>query len=1416
MSSKSAETSQIKMRNARRLMLFAVVAIIIFAFIDYFNTSEILLNLLQKREQNLLHELILTALILVSVFSIFLLYRWQVTRKENHDGTAVKAALYESERRFRNAFDYAPIAKVLVAPDGCFLHVNQNFCNMVGYTEEDLLATNFQSITHPDDLPNSCENVHKLLNGEIQTVQLEKRYIHKLGHEVLALTNLSLVQDTQNKPLHIMAQIQDITKRRQTEEALKESESKFRNLVESLPAIVYRALPQPPYSTLYVSPSIQSLGYSVEEWYQSPDLWSRLLHPEDRERILQETLKAMQAGQENDYEYRIIARDGSVRWLHDRGRFIQDEQGRAVCRQGIMVDITESKHLEEMVRSSELRYRKMFENSPLPMWVFDIETLAFLAVNEAAVYHYGYSQEEFLTMTLKEMRPVEDIEFLLDDIIKDNQETICSGIWQHRKKDGSLIHVEVTAHKIVFAGKAAKLVVAQDVTKRKQTEEALRQSEERYRTIIEEMSDAYWEMDLTGKLSYFNDQLLELHYRSREELTGLSYKAYMSQETAVRVSQAYNQLYRTGTHIKGLVHEQYRLDGSSTYVESNISLIRDIDGKPLGFRGISRDITERKRTEAALQYSRDYLDSIINTIADPIFVKDQQHRFVLLNDAFCNLVGENREVMIGKTVAVYCPPDEAQAIIEKDDMVFANGGGKSQDDHFTDHQGNHHIILTKKAVYEAQDGEKFLVGIIRDITELKETEEALRETARSKDKSLALIDTLLSTAPIGFAFHNCDLIYERINESLANINGLPVEKHLGKTLSEVLPEMASEIEPMLRRVLETREPVIDFEISGRIAANQWQNYWLLSLYPVQLQGGELLGVGVLVSDITERKRIESELKEARNAAIESARLKSEFLANMSHEIRTPMNGVIGMTGLLLDTALSADQQEFAETIRSSGDALLTIINDILDFSKIEAGKLQFETLDFDLNNAVEGSVELFAEHANEKKIEFTSIIYSDVPRFLRGDPGRLRQVLTNLIGNAIKFTDQGEVVVGVALDSDSQTTTTLRFFVSDTGIGISQQVQDNLFQAFTQADGSTTRKYGGTGLGLAISKQLVELMGGEISIESLPGKGSTFSFTAQFEKQLSQAPLPQSEVASLQQFRALIVDDNATNRKILSHLLSSWSMQHETVDGGESALELMRAAARQSKPYDIVVLDLMMPGMNGFELAHAIKADPLISAAHLVLLTSYGQRGDRELARDAEIAAYLTKPVRQDQLQECLSKVLNQTTGQVLTEDSEGIEGKALLTRQILQERGQLPAKLILLAEDNIVNQKIAVRQLQSLGYRADAVANGQEALEALERISYDLVLMDCQMPEMDGYEATAEIRRREGAGKHTVIVAMTANALEGDREKCIAAGMDDYISKPVRSKILSEVMDRWLGDACQNSNTLGTNSQQLQPAVDL
>jgi two-component system sensor histidine kinase/response regulator len=551
----------------------------------------------------------------------------------------------------------------------------------------------------------------------------------------------------------------------------------------------------------------------------------------------------------------------------------------------------------------------------------------------------------------------------------------------------------------------------------------------------------------------------------------------------------------------------------------------------------------------------------------------------------------------------------------------------------------------------------------------------------------------------------------------------------------------------------------------------------------------------LLADVTDRKRIEYELAQMRDVALESSRLKSEFLANMSHEIRTPMNGVIGMTDLLLETPLATEQREFAQTIRSSAEALLTIINDILDFSKIEAGKLIFELLDFDLGEAVEGTLDMLAEGAQGKGIELASVIPSDMPTRLRGDPGRLRQILANLIGNAIKFTERGEIVVRVSKESETETHAVVRFHVQDTGIGITPEAQTRLFQAFNQADGSTTRKYGGTGLGLAISKQLVAMMEGHIGVYSELGRGSTFWFTAQLEKQAADAEVPEKYSRDLSDLKVLVVDDNATNRQILSHQILAWNIKTGSAASGAEALTMLRASAAEGKPYDVALLDVQMSEMDGLALARAIKADPTIVGTRLIVLTSLGQSLTAGELKEIGIDAYVSKPVKQSRLFDCLLNAM----GKIATEETFATSTVAASVPIASEPNQQLEKVRILLAEDNIINQRVALGQLRNLRCRANAVSNGLEVLQALEQISYDLILMDCQMPEMDGYEATRAIRKREQISEQpcpwkspVYIIAMTANAMQGDREDCLAVGMDDYLSKPVRAPELQAALERW------------------------
>ncbi len=703
-----------------------------------------------------------------------------------------------------------------------------------------------------------------------------------------------------------------------------------------------------------------------------------------------------------------------------------------------------------------------------------------------------------------------------------------------------------------------------------------------------------------------------------------------------------------------------------------------------------------------------------------------------------------------------------------------------------------------------------------DVTELQTALVA----ARNGERRLRII---MDQIPVTVSYIDADLRYRYINRAQRQWLGKDDAEVVDHLVQEVVGDAVfADIAPRLREALAGHEIPLERQRTDRFGHQVWHSGRHV---PDVDDQGQAVGVYTVFFDVSQRalaeQRLrqreqellqrETELRQAKESAENASRAKSEFLANMSHEIRTPMNGVLGLTELLLETPLDAQQRPFVETVRSSGESLLQIINDILDFSKIEAGKLETEQLDFDLYQTVEDVVQLLATRAHAKNLELACRIDERLPKALRGDPYRVRQVLTNLVGNALKFTDSGEVLVDVLMQ-DAQT---LRFSVHDTGIGIIPAVCERLFQAFEQADGSTTRRYGGTGLGLAICKSLVELMGGAIGVDSTEGDGSTFWFTLPIVQADHLPAVP--VLGNLGARHVLVVDDNATNREIMEHHLSAGGMRCAMAADGFEALELMYQAERDGDPFDIGVIDMKMPRMDGIELAAAVRADAKLRGMRLVLVTSLHSTDELARARGAGIDAYLSKPVKRQEL----FRALAQTVGETLPE-----------APQTTAERGQrvtIHAR-VLLAEDNGVNQVVARNMLKALGCEHTIVKNGAEALEAVQQGGYDMVLMDCQMPVMDGFAATRAIRQWEadcGAGARLPIVALTANALVGDAQNCLDSGMDDHLAKPYTRLQLRNILVRWLppdlvessgevaGEAGNSQRTDGRTTLLDQAALD-
>jgi len=770
-------------------------------------------------------------------------------------------------------------------------------------------------------------------------------------------------------------------------------------------------------------------------------------------------------------------------------------------------------------------------------------------------------------------------------------------------------------------------------------------------------------------------------------------------------------------------------------------------------------------------------------------------RFFDVNDTFLTMLGYSRDEVIGKTVeelGLFANDDQRDMVMRE---LRALGRIDKVEVQARRKDGTIlHGLFSSEII--GNHGKRYSVAVMIDITDRKFAEEQLRQT---RDR------LSLAARAGGVGTWVYDVATDRLDwdEQMYRLYGTSADRFDGALATWkacVHPEDRVQGDAEFQKAISGEK---DYDTEFRVVWPDGSVHSIRALAVRRTDGaGNTLHVIGTNWDISAQKQSEAQLKET-NRHLEEANLrakdlivqaeaanaaKSEFLATMSHEIRTPMNGVIGMTGLLLDTDLNPEQRQYAELVRTSGEALLYLINDILDFSKIESRKLELEHIDFHLRVTVEDSVDLLTAKANEKGLVLANIIAADVPVHLRGDPGRTRQIIINLADNAIKFTDTGSVTIRTSLVAQDDERATLRFSISDTGIGIPADKQARLFAPFTQMDSSTTRKYGGTGLGLSISKKLAELMDGSIGVESVPGKGSTFWFTAVYEKRPAGVFTAPPPCINLSGVRVMVVDDNEANRLVVGSLLASWGCRFDLSADVPAALALLKSAALGGDPYSVALLEMRIQETDGLDLGRRIKADPDLRATRLLLMASLIRQGDATRLANAGFSGYLNKPIRQSQLRDRLALA----AGLV---DNEALSATRSPSTEAASPESRHGKTRVLLAEDNVTNQLVALKILEKYGYRVDAVADGKEVLDALSRLPYDLVLMDCQMPEMDGFEATRAIRKKEGTGKHLPVIAMTASALQGDREKCLEAGMDDYLSKPVEPAKLAEMVERWLID---------------------
>ena len=1170
------------------------------------------------------------------------------------------------------------------------------------------------------------------------------------------------------------------------------------------------------------------IGWGAEEARGRPlDELFQILEGQTRESLGNPVREVLETGETValSADTSLISRNGSEHWIASSAGPIRDNDGTLIGAVLVFRDVTEEHRMRQEIRAREERLRTLVDASPNWVNLFDTER-RFIAINRSGLEAMGWVEKDVLGRRFEDVWPEKGravVDAAVAQVLEGNQTTFEA---ECVRPDGHLVTWWVVLNPIGDdkGGVSGFVGIANDVTARRRSEEALRESQERLALATRGTGIGVWDYWVVEDRLEWDDQMFVLHGVDPKSFAGRfeDWRRCLEPGGWAEFLNDFERALRGDAEFN--IEFFIRLpNGESHWLRAVAAVTREDGGQAVRVVGVSYDITARKRAEEALRESEERFMKVLYASRDAILLI-RDNTFIDCNEATARMLGYcSRDEFLQTHPSELSPanqPDGRESHEKADEMIriaFERGFHRFEWIHRRANGEDFPVEVSLTPI--VHEGKNLLYCVWRDMTQVKRSQAALQ---LAHERTRALMESVQA----GIVLVRCaDRVIVEANPAAARMVGVEVAELIGRACNDYICPAQEGQCPVLDcgQDIDNTERTVR-RVDGTVVPI------LKTVTRVRFEGEDYLLESFV--DITERKRMEVDLARSRddlertNQALEesiaranemavqaeSANMaKSQFLANMSHEIRTPMNGVIGMASLLMDTDLTEEQRHYAEVVQSSGNALLDLINDILDFSKIEAERLELEMLDFDLRVCMDQFAELLAFRAQEKGLEFVCSIEPDVPTLLRGDPGRLRQILVNLTGNAIKFTLQGEVVIRVGLAGENENEATLRFCVRDTGIGIPANKIDLVLNAFEQVDASTTREFGGTGLGLAISKRLAEMMGGELEIESEEGIGSAFSFTARFLKQEISAKREAPSLASLKDSHMLIVDDNATNREVLGLMLASWGVRHEEASSGEAALDLLQKAVDGDDPFCLAILDMQMPGMDGEGLGRAIRAIPSLNEVLLVMMSSVGQRGDAERLKSAGFSGYLNKPVKQADLHDCLATVLGvNTEGQ-----AGGREHAVLVTRHSIRDDERSRYR-ILLAEDNAINQKVALKMFEKLGYRADAVSNGLEAVKAAEQRPYDLIFMDVQMPEMDGFEATAAIRALEKklGRSQTPVIAMTAHAMKGDRERCLEHGMNDYVSKPVQPDALLEAIERRLAEKPEPDPTKETKGNGCSAEV--